>query len=114
MQSLILQLNQAMADIRHSNGRIEARLEHGDSLHRHLIARMDHQDQKLDEINGRVMIVEQKQSKAGGQTPKLYVHAKHIQETVIPALKDAWPFLAMAAAGLARYLGYDLAGIAGP
>lgn len=100
----LLQLNQTISDLRHSTGRIEARLEHGDTQFKEI--RDD-----LQRIETKVATIE---ASKPAENPSKIEAAKRIAEIIVPAIKEAWPFIAVAGAASAKALGYDLSGVLGP
>ena len=110
---LLMQLNQAIQDLHRSSGRIEGtleqfgqRMEEGDTNFREI-------RQDLHHIKGEVATL--KAEKKTEPKPSRLSAFKELAEVVLPAVKEAWPFLAVAGAGAAKALGYcfDLSGFFG-
>lgn len=103
-------LLQAILDLKHSSGRIEATLEH-------IGGRLEDGDQKFTEISADVKLLRDQVSDLKTASPhqgaSKIESARKLAEVAIPAIKEAWPFLAVAGAGTARAFGYDLSWLVG-
>lgn len=100
--SLLMDLNRAITSMVHTLGGMEARLEHGDTQFREI-------KDELGEIKSKVATIEQQQ-----QRPPAKPSLAGSVASLVPAVKEAWPFLAVLIAGGAKALGYDLSWLTTP
>ncbi len=102
----LMHLMTAISDLTHSNGRIEARLEHGDTMFQEI-------KDELADVKGELSAL--KTAFLQGPLSRLsrILALKSLLETLAPMVKEAWPFLAVIGAAVARWLGYDPAVIFG-
>lgn len=102
----LMHLMTAISDLTHSNGRIEARLEHGDTMFQEI-------KDDLADVKGELSAL--KTAFLQGPLSRLsrILALKSLLETLAPMVKEAWPFLAVIGAAVARWLGYDPAVIFG-
>lgn len=108
----LMHLMTAISDLTHSNGRIEARLERGDTMFQEI-------KDDLADVKGELSAL--KTAFLQGPLSRLsrILALKSLLETLARlratarAVKEAWPFLAVIGAAVARWLGYDPAVIFG-
>lgn len=102
----LMHLMTVISDLTHSNGRIEARLEHGDTKFQEI-------KDDLADVKGELSAL--KTAFLQGPLSRLsrILALKSLLETLAPMVKEAWPFLAVIGAAVARWLGYDPAVIFG-
>lgn len=96
----LMHLMTAISDLTHSNGRIEARLEHGDTMFREIKG-------DLAEVKGELSALKTASPSVPPPRPSRILALKSLLETLGPMVKEVWPFLAVIGAVLARWLGYD-------
>lgn len=101
-----MHLMTAISDLTHSNGRIEARLEHGDTMFQEI-------KDDLADVKGELSALKTAPPQGPPPRPSRILALKSLLETLAPMVKEAWPFLAVIGAAVARWLGYDPAVIFG-
>lgn len=114
----LVSLTNAISDLSHSNGRIEATLEHMGN-------RLEDGDSQFQQIRGGIGAIQTEIAEVRGEVaalkaikheprPSRLVALRGLIETSAPLLREAWPFLAVAGAASAKALGYDLSAVFGP
>jgi hypothetical protein len=90
----------AVSDLHHATGRIEQRLEHGDTM--------------FQEISKGLLDLKRELADMKTQhRPSKLADLKGLIQTGAPLIKEAWPYMALAAAAVAKWLGYDLSALVG-
>lgn len=102
----LMHLMTAISDLTHSNGRIEARLERGDTMFQEI-------KDDLADVKGELSALKTAFLQGPLSRPSRILALKSLLETLAPMVKEAWPFLAVIGAAVARWLGYDPAVIFG-
>lgn len=113
----LISLTNAISDLSHSTGRIEATLDH-------MGQRLEDGDGQFREIRGGITELKTDFAQVREEVAALKTRheartsritaLKGLIETSAPLVREAWPFLAVSAAATAKALGYDLSGVLGP
>lgn len=106
----LIHILEKMSTLSHSSGRIEATLDHVSSRLEAGDARFQTIETKLDTMTGELAAVRARPA----ASPSKIEETRKVAELIIPAIKEAWPFLAVAGAGASKALGYDLSWLFGP
>lgn len=97
----LVHLMTTVQDLHHATGRILQRLEHGDAMFQEISKGLADLKQELAAMKSP-------------PRPSRLADLRALIQTCAPLVKEAWPFLALAAAAVAKWLGFDLSGMLGP
>lgn len=96
----LVHLMSAVSDLHHAMGRIEQRLEHGDTMFQEITRGLGDLKTELSAMKTP-------------PRPSVLADLQRLIQTCAPLIKEAWPYMALAAAAVAKWLGYDLSALLG-
>lgn len=97
----LVHMMEAIYNLNHATGRIEQRLEQGDAMFQEI-------RKGLGDLKTELAAMK------SPPRPSRLADLRALIQTCAPLVKEAWPFLALAAAAVAKWLGFDLSGMLGP